>query len=124
MHSTARPSRARPLVAATLAALISQGIFAAPLALDIKAQPLAGALNSLASQSGLQIVYTGTLVADRQAPALAGQMEPEQALQLLLSGSGLDYRFTGSNTITLQRTATGVTPPAARQPAAESTSAK
>ncbi len=95
--------RLRPLVAALVTALALPAAFAAPVALEIKAQPLAGALNSLASQSGLQVIYNGELVEGLRAPAIAGEMEPEQALQQLLSGSGLSYRATGTNSFTLER---------------------
>ena len=59
--------------------------------------------------------YDGALVSGRSSPGLAGQMEPEQALEQLLAGTGLSYRFTGANTVVL---APGGAPAAKAQPAA------
>lgn len=68
---------------------------------DIPAQLLSRALRSLAEQAGLQIAYETAIAADAMAPAIAGSMTVEQALQRLLSGSGLAYSFTASNTVAI-----------------------
>ncbi|MEM0952852.1 MAG: TonB-dependent receptor [Pseudomonadota bacterium] len=57
--------------------------------LNIPGQPLAESLIELGRASGLRIVATGSVVGDRNAPALAGRYTPKQALDALLIGSGL-----------------------------------
>jgi iron complex outermembrane receptor protein len=74
-----------------LAAIPSQ---AAPVRIDIAAQPLAAALASLGEQAGIQIVYSQAAVAGLQSRSVAGQMEPEEALRRLLAGTTITYRIT------------------------------
>ncbi len=62
---------------------------AAPIVLDLPAQPLAASLEQLQGASGLRIRFDRAAVADRRAPALRGTLEPSEALQRLLAGSGL-----------------------------------
>ncbi|MDK8265113.1 TonB-dependent siderophore receptor [Pseudomonas oryzihabitans] len=62
---------------------------AAPVALSQPAQPLADALQSFARASGFQVNYDPAALVGKRAPALAGRMEPDVALQRLLAGSGL-----------------------------------
>ena len=69
---------------------------AAPVALSQPAQPLADALQSFARASGLQVNYDPAALVGKRAPALAGRMEPDVALQRLLVGSGLAASVSGS----------------------------
>ena len=69
---------------------------AAPVALSQPAQPLADALQSFARASGLQVNYDPAALVGKRAPALAGRMEPDVALQRLLAGSGLAASVSGS----------------------------
>ncbi|RAS31620.1 MULTISPECIES: TonB-dependent siderophore receptor [unclassified Pseudomonas] len=86
------------LLACALAA--SMAAQAEPVALDIPSQGLVGALNTLAKQANLQLLYSPDAVHNTPAPAVKGNMEPEQALRLLLRDSGLTYQLDG-HTITL-----------------------
>ncbi|MEN5304641.1 TonB-dependent siderophore receptor [Pseudomonas sp. TWI628] len=86
------------LLACALAA--SMAAHAEPVALDIPSQGLVGALNTLAKQANLQLLYSPDAVHNTPAPAVKGNMEPEQALRLLLRDSGLTYQLDG-HTITL-----------------------
>ncbi len=83
-----------------LALSVSLGVTAlaqaAPLSLSQPAQPLATALQSFARASGLQVNYDPATLVGKRAPALAGRLEPEVALQRLLAGSGLAASVTGS----------------------------
>jgi len=63
----------------------------ADAALHIQAQPLASALSQLGQQTSLQVFFSPQLVAGKQAPAVDGNLSPEEALNVLLRGSGLDY---------------------------------
>jgi hemoglobin/transferrin/lactoferrin receptor protein len=71
------------------------------LAFDIPAQPLSTALTSFARQSGIRLVYPSLLAAGKSASALYGSFTARDALARLLAGSGLSYRFTGANAVTI-----------------------
>jgi len=90
--------RIRAVSAAVLIALGAPAAWAAspPVAVDVPAQPLDGALKTLAQQHGLQIFYTPQAVAGIQAPAVSGTMTPDQALDALLRGTPLRARHEGS----------------------------
>ena len=86
----------RPLRHATLSLLCASAwaasvAWAAPLAIDLPAQPLADALKSLARSAGVTIAADGALLAGRQAPAVRGQLELSDGLRQLLRGSGLEF---------------------------------
>lgn len=66
----------------------------APAVIQIQAQPLASALSQLGQQTNLQLFFSPELVAGKQAPAVSGNLAPEQALQQLLQGSGLTYEMS------------------------------
>ena len=80
---------------------------AAPVALNLPAQPLADALQKLGQASGLQVVYEPAAIAGKTAPSVTGQMEPSVALQRLLAGSGLVGSVQGS-TVSVAAPATAV----------------
>ena len=64
-----------------------------PKRIHIRAQPLGQALSELGQQTSLQVFFSPDLVAGKQAPAVDGDISPEQALRQLLQGSGLDYQI-------------------------------
>lgn len=70
---------------------------------NIPAQPLSDALTAFGRQSGLQITYQPELAAGLSSRAVSGSYTPEQALQQLLTGTGVAYRFTNDRTVTLER---------------------
>ncbi|MDE1993438.1 MAG: STN domain-containing protein, partial [Rhizobiaceae bacterium] len=67
----------------------------------ISSQPLDRALNQLAEQAGVQLAYKTANIGTRGAPALNGSMTTEQALSRLLSGTGLQYKFSAANAVTI-----------------------
>jgi len=67
--------------------------------LDIPAQTLSQALQALASQTGLQMVFSAEITNGKQAPAVSGDLTPRAALELLLQGSGLEYEVINDRTI-------------------------
>ena len=71
----------------------------------IAAQPLSSALLDFAEQSGLEILFDARLSADQTVGALVGDYSAEQALALLLAGTGLGYSRADSGAITLFPTA-------------------
>ncbi len=60
------------------------------------AQPLGSALTALALRTGLAVGMDAQVVRGKQAPALNGRYTPEQALGVLLGGSGLEAVRTAS----------------------------
>lgn len=72
----------------------------APVALNMPEQSLRDALNGLARQTGLQVIYTANDVgASMRAPRIEGTYTPEAALELLLKNSGLNYEFLNPRTV-------------------------
>ena len=68
---------------------------------DIPSQPLAQALTTLGQQAGLQFAVTASVVAGKTSTPVAGAMTAEQALRLMLSGTGISYRFTSPTSVTI-----------------------
>jgi iron complex outermembrane receptor protein len=69
--------------------------------IDIPAQPLPSALESLAQQTGIKPFYSDSLVAGKTVRAVSGRLTAEQALARLLSGSGLSHRFNGDKAVAI-----------------------
>jgi|UPI0002FC741E TonB-dependent receptor len=81
----------------------SAGAQTMPVAVDaIPAQPLARALNTLSRQSGLQFVYAAGVAGNPQTRGTRAGAAPEQALQQLLDGTGLRYRYLNPTTVTIE----------------------
>lgn len=64
---------------------------AEPPSVNIAAQPLGAALDALAAQAKIKLLYSPEAVKGKTAPALTGRHAPEAALSRLLAGSGLIY---------------------------------
>ncbi|MFC3230982.1 TonB-dependent siderophore receptor [Marinibaculum pumilum] len=73
-------------------------------AFAIPAQSLAAALRQFRAQSGLQLAYRTEDVRGVQSPGFTGSARPEDALQALLSGTGLRYDLSAPGTVTIART--------------------
>lgn len=69
--------------------------------ISVPAGPLTPALNSLAAQAGLQILYDAPLARGKMTRGASGTLTPAQALDAVLAGSGLSARFTGTNQVVL-----------------------
>ncbi|WP_417262787.1 TonB-dependent receptor domain-containing protein [Celeribacter sp.] len=76
----------------------------AEVTLSIPAQNLGSALTQLADQSGIRLILSSQIVTGKRSPALNGSYTPRSAFAALLSGSGLSYRFTSANTVTVYAT--------------------
>ena len=68
----------------------------------IPAQDLNSALLQFTQRADLQIVYTDDKVAGRRSAAVEGRFTPVEALSRMLAGTGLTFRFTGANRVTLE----------------------
>ncbi|MCK0196963.1 TonB-dependent siderophore receptor [Ancylobacter sp. 6x-1] len=111
------------IVAATSAALLGSTLLtqaqtaAVParsievISYDIPAQPLTSALTAFAIHSGLKLAYSAPLTQGRTAPALRGSFTQSEALGRLLAGSGLSYRFTSANAVSIYNPATTAADP-------------
>ncbi len=77
---------------------------AAPAEYDLKIerQPLSGALQEFAKQSGMQIIFFSTVTDGYQAPALSGRFTAAAAIGRLLNGSELTFRELNPKTIEVQ----------------------
>lgn len=61
---------------------------------EMAKQPLSKALNSVAQQTGVEIMFDPSTVKGITAPALTGDFTVEQALERLLEGTSLTFRRT------------------------------
>ena len=90
--TTERSLRVLSLSLAISLASLSGGAYAeSRYSIQIPAQPLASALTQLGQQTSLQLFFSPELVANKQAPAVSGDLSPQAALDSLLRGSGLSY---------------------------------
>ncbi|WGS85486.1 TonB-dependent receptor [Methylomonas sp. UP202] len=74
---------------------------------DIPAQPLAAALESLRSRTGIHVFYAEDALKGKTSAALSGDLTVQQAVSSLLAGSGLTHTFTSSDTVAIKRIDTG-----------------
>ena len=97
----------RSMLLALLGAIVLCGTAAAqapsetPIAFRIPAEPLADALNQLAQQSGLQILFPSELGAQIRGPDVMGSMAADDALRRLLVNTGLRFEFINARTVTI-----------------------
>ncbi len=115
MLPTSRRFRPAPLtlaIALTLAVptAVQAQVVAAPATtvnLSIGAQPLAAALNELSAATGTPIGFSPALVAGKMAPAVSGSLTVQQALDRVLSGSGLTSVREGDGMVIIATPAHG-----------------
>jgi iron complex outermembrane recepter protein len=69
--------------------------------INIPPQKLGAALRALAREQGFQIVYGSKEVSQLNSPGAVGEFTPSQALERLLSGTGLTYRYIDDKTVTI-----------------------
>ncbi|WP_341522676.1 TonB-dependent siderophore receptor [Pseudomonas sp. G.S.17] len=93
-----------PALTTALALGLSTSVLAAPVHLDLPAQPLATSLTQLSQVSGMPVIFDTKQVSGKQAPTVRGDLEPAQALQRLLAGSGLTASVEGNSARVIQPT--------------------
>ncbi len=81
---------------------------AAAKAVSVPAGPLTPALNSLAAQTGLQVLFDASLAEGKTTRGVRGTLTPAEALDALLAGTGIGARFAGSNQVLLSITTASV----------------
>ncbi|HEX2054986.1 MAG TPA: TonB-dependent receptor, partial [Nitrospiraceae bacterium] len=79
--------------------------------LQIAPQPLDAALKAFAAGTNLLLSYEAALSAGRLSPGVSGTYTPDEALRILLKGTGLEHRFADQNTVTLVPITPAPTPP-------------
>ena len=67
----------------------------------ISAQPLSAALIRYSSVTGIDVVFNGALPPNLRSSGVNGSLSPAEAMQRLLAGTGLGYRFTGPSTVAI-----------------------
>jgi iron complex outermembrane receptor protein len=66
---------------------------------SLPAQDLSASLRAISLQTGQSIVASGDLVRGRHAPAVSGSLSVEDAVRMLLAGSGLELRRAGETLV-------------------------
>jgi iron complex outermembrane receptor protein len=88
-----------PVALINPAASVAQTAAPAALTADIPAQPLARALDALASQTGLQLIYVSGVVRDQKSYAVSAGASAQEALTRLLQGTGLRFEYLTSHSV-------------------------
>ncbi|MGH8210216.1 MAG: STN domain-containing protein [Steroidobacteraceae bacterium] len=74
---------------------------------DIPAQGLGPALTSLAKEFEFQVLYRTEVVGKLRTQGASGAMTAAEALEHVLSGTGLTYRYLDDKTVTIVPLSTG-----------------
>ena len=70
---------------------------------NIPAQTLSSALKTFAEETGLQMLYSSDAVKGIRSSRVNVKHQAKEALDILLSGTGLSFKFTDSNTVVVQK---------------------
>ncbi|MEJ8476924.1 TonB-dependent siderophore receptor [Roseibium algae] len=68
---------------------------------NIPAQSLNRAILTFASRAGIKVFYDTSSVRGLRSSAVSGVLTPQQAMTQLLAGTGVSYRFTSENAMSL-----------------------
>jgi iron complex outermembrane recepter protein len=74
---------------------------------SISAEGLGPALTTLAKEFDFQVLYRTELVGKLRTEGVSGAMTAAEALEHVLSGTGLTYRYVDDKTVTIVPTPTG-----------------
>ncbi|SHI25255.1 STN domain-containing protein [Pollutimonas bauzanensis] len=74
-----------------------------PLRFDMARQPLQAALEQFHRITGQSLLYDSALVKGKMADPLRGRLTPEAALRSMLSGTGIEARYTSDMAFVLVR---------------------
>ncbi|MFT4090283.1 MAG: TonB-dependent receptor [Asticcacaulis sp.] len=70
---------------------------------NLPAQPLASALTTFGNQAGLQVTVDNALVRGQSSQAVVGSYTPTEALNRLLAGTGINWRWLDSGSVRLEK---------------------
>ncbi|AYD04192.1 TonB-dependent receptor [Neorhizobium sp. NCHU2750] len=68
---------------------------------DIPVKPIRQGMNDIVRATGINVVFPETPAASSPGKAVHGSMSTAKAIESLLLGSGLQFSFTNSNTVTI-----------------------
>jgi iron complex outermembrane receptor protein len=74
---------------------------------DIPAQGLGPALTKLAKEFDFQVLYRTEIVSDLKSPGAMGALTSDEALDKVLTGTGLTYKYLDDRTVTIIPVSTG-----------------
>ena len=94
--------RALLLLAGTVAVSHAQASRVDKLAFKISAGAAPDALAEFVRQSGLQVLFDFDAIRNFNTHEVSGQLNPTEALSLMLEGSGLTFEFINERTITVR----------------------
>lgn len=78
---------------------------AAKTSFDIRPQPLAQALVQFSNSTGVQLFFNADLARGINSQGAQGSLTRAEALNHILAGSGLIYKFTNASTVSIQKPA-------------------
>lgn len=87
---------------------------------DIGPQPLGSAIAEFAAATKYQVLYGQGIQQEAQSKGARGLYTPAEALNTILDGTGVTYRFTDERTLTLDQSGMVPIPVPASQPRSES----
>src|SRR5258705_3989759 len=70
-------------------------------AFNVSAQDPAGAIRALGVQAGVQILASADDLKGKKFNPVTGDISTEDALKVLLAGTGLDHRYVGERAVAL-----------------------
>ena len=98
--------RLKPIVAAMVFSAVSGVLIAqGAQAVEIDAGQLDAALQGLAGQTGIQVMFDANELKGVRTPGTHGAATAEQALKQLLEGTGYSFQATGTNSFVIQHLA-------------------
>lgn len=106
MSSTTRSRMTSTGLGLAMTLAVTPYVQAQEWTLNIPAQPLAQALQTLGQQTNLQIIYSPESIQNLRSSALNGRYQEDDSLSALLKGTGIRHQRDG-NTVTLLAPATG-----------------
>ena len=92
----------KKLLAVLLASMFAANAWAENKTINIAPQDMPAALHSLASQTGIQLLFSAEDLKGIQAKAISGSMSAEDALARLLEGTNYTFRASGSGTYVIK----------------------
>lgn len=103
MHHRLSPLYRALALAALLGGASPLALAAEDVELHIAPRSLDSALTQFADQAGLHLLFNSEDVQGLKSPGLDGRYSREEALDKLLSGSGMRWSFSDERTVVLQR---------------------
>lgn len=89
----------------SLAQVAPSGELSEPTEFNIPAQPLGSAITAFADQANYRLLVPSDMTEGKTTSGVIGRHSPEEALAVMLAGTGLSYKLTEPRTMTLEPTA-------------------